>query len=371
MKLMIKIILLLTIITFSFALVEHLDVGEKKCFTNYNKIIVNSSRNCEIYIDKNEFCIKHIGENGLCSYFVEKETISKDKSLPIDLTRFEELTEEVKIINVLRDIFYEGLEKNCIWSRIKRFTDLQRFIFHSSEHKILEEYIDLYLTEYPEVINCQNEGGKTALMFASGNTNNKISENMVELLLKHNADINLQDLNGWTALMQASRNTRDTSTEKTLEILLKHNAKVNLQNEDGFTALMLASLYSGIESSEETVEILLKYGSDVNLQSYDGSTALFYAAKYSEVTSTDKTVKLLLDYGSNTFIHDKNGFHNSHTLRSYLDKPQVILNRNININLLLRYNVSFFNKMYINAKEAFKFTQYRFSEKTVELIRNY
>ena len=365
MKLMIKIILLLTIITFSFALVEHLDVGEKKCFTNYNKIIVNVNDNCKLYIDRDEFCIEHIDKNGLCIYFMEMKSLRPVNNILVFPTRFEELSEEVKKIDVLSEYFHRGLSKKC--DQKKGNMDLISFVYQSTKYEILEEFIDLYLTEYPEVINCQYEC-KTALMIASGAGYRKINESIVEILLKHNADVNLQDCFGWTALMQASRNSRTTSSKRTVEILLEHGADTNLQNLDGFTALMLASLYSGTESTEKTVELLLKYNSDVNLQNYDGSTALIYASKYSQVVSTDNTVELLLDFNSNPEIQDKN----NKTALMHAQTKTLIRDTKLNIKTMLLYNSKISGRYTsVFTSPALRNIKPESSKKTIDLLSKY
>ena len=104
-------------------------------------------------------------------------------------------------------------------------------------------------------------------MFASQNGHYQV----VELLLKENADPNLQDLDGVTALMFASQNGH----YQVVEDLLKENADPNFQDQDGWTALMFGSQ----NGHYEVVEFLLKENADLNLQTKENSTALTHASE--------------------------------------------------------------------------------------------
>ena len=72
----------------------------------------------------------------------------------------------------------------------------------------------------------------TALIWAS----DQGFENIVKLLLEHNAKPSLQDNDGDTALTVAS----SQGFENIVKLLLEHNANVNLQNKYGWTALEIA-----------------------------------------------------------------------------------------------------------------------------------
>lgn len=97
---------------------------------------------------------------------------------------------------------------------------------------------------------------------------------IVEELLKYNADTNLQGNLGSTPLIEASFWVYDSeNTIKILTSLIKYKAEINAQNERGFTALINA-VYAG---KAETVKFLLAQKAKANLKTGDGETALSIA----------------------------------------------------------------------------------------------
>jgi serine/threonine-protein phosphatase 6 regulatory ankyrin repeat subunit B len=130
-----------------------------------------------------------------------------------------------------------------------------------------DQVVELLLKANADV-NVQANNGTTALMLASDNGHDQV----VELLLKANADVNVQANNGTTALMLASDNGHD----QVVELLLGANADVNVQDKNNRgTALMRASL----NGHDQVVELLLKANADVNIQDNNGHTALMRASK--------------------------------------------------------------------------------------------
>ena len=73
---------------------------------------------------------------------------------------------------------------------------------------------------------------------------------VVELLLKENADPNFQDKEGRTALMLSI----EKGYYRVAKLLLKENTNHNLQDLDGWTALMFASK----KGNSQVVELLIK-----------------------------------------------------------------------------------------------------------------
>lgn len=73
-----------------------------------------------------------------------------------------------------------------------------------------------------DLINWQNENGRTALMFAANMGQTKC----VELLLEHNAKLDLQDDIGRTALMHAAVNGKSDS----VHLLIAKGANKHLKN---------------------------------------------------------------------------------------------------------------------------------------------
>ena len=126
--------------------------------------------------------------------------------------------------------------------------------------------------------------------------------NDVKSLLKSGADVNSRDpiFFNDSALMFASKNSRNGSSLDIVKLLVKEGADVNAVNDYGASSLILASGETNDDSSYETVEFLLDSGADVNVRAYGGEYSLSEATLYSNSTSSLKTVKLLLDRGSNS-----------------------------------------------------------------------
>ena len=97
-------------------------------------------------------------------------------------------------------------------------------------------------------------------------------ENIVNILLKLNADINMKDNEyGYTALMLAS----SKGHTEIVNMLLNNNADVNIKCDNDRTALIEAS----VSGHTEIVNILLAHNADINVKSYDGRTALIRASQ--------------------------------------------------------------------------------------------
>lgn len=225
-------------------------------------------------------------------------------------SRLEKLTEEMKENPDLRHLFIDDQDTKYDCSKFttsEGFNHSQKCVILTFKFEFLEEYIDLYLTKNPEVIDYKNVKGWTALMIASRNSNYTSTEKTVQILLDHNANVNLQSNDGQTALMYASRNSKYHSTEKTVKMLLDHNADVNAKNIYGTTALIHCAGNTKQESSLYTIQMLLTHGADINLQNADGNTALMCTIKHIPVYSSEETVKLLLDHNANIYLKDERG----------------------------------------------------------------
>lgn len=89
---------------------------------------------------------------------------------------------------------------------------------------------------------------------------------IVEVLLKNNADPNVYDDMGVAPILGAAR----TNQAEIIEMLLKNKANVNiLHKTSGETALHYAAEYD----SKEACEVLLKNGADKTIKSGAGKTA--------------------------------------------------------------------------------------------------
>ena len=289
------------------------------------------------------------------------------------VSRLEELTEEIKRNSELSYLFLDDQDVKYKISKNNSSTKLnhlQKCVMATSQYKILEEYIDLYLAEHPEVIDYQNETGWTALMITSSNTSSKSTERTLETLLKHKANVNLKNIYNCTALMYASRYSRIESTERTVELLLKHGAEINVQDNDTWSALMYAAKFSRTTSAKGTVKLLLDYGANINLQDDLGRSALIYSSSNTRTTSTKGTVKLLLEHKANIDLRDKQettalmyAAHLSNDT-STTSTVKILLDHGADINLTDNNGES-------ALRLALRVTRSTSSEKTVRLLLTY
>ena len=116
----------------------------------------------------------------------------------------------------------------------------------------------------PSIINELNENKSSTLILACYRGNTAVAKFLIENVKNINY---ISDMG--TAIMAAVyKNQIDL-----VELMLKHNADVNLQDPNGTTALMLAVQTKNIEM----VEFLLKNNADKSLKTKDGKTAFEYA----------------------------------------------------------------------------------------------
>ena len=185
------------------------------------------------------------------------------------------LTEEIKNIPELEYLFIKDTNRDyeCTSAvKCNRFNHLQKCIIETGRYEILEEYIDLYLTDFPEKLNYRNEIGMTPLILVVINSGSRSTEKTVEILLKHNPNINEIDNVGNTSLMYAIKYSILSGSFFTIKLLLDHNADVNAQNDAGYTPLMYA--VSLRFETERIIELLLAHGANINLTNKAQRTAL-------------------------------------------------------------------------------------------------
>ena len=106
--------------------------------------------------------------------------------------------------------------------------------------------------------------------------------NKVKSLIKQGANVNAKNDGGWTALMWAS----DKGHFEIVKYLVK-GADINAKQNNGFTALMLASQSGHFE----IVKFLVENGANVNARNEVGRTALYLA-------QTDKIEQYLKSKGA-------------------------------------------------------------------------
>ena len=157
-------------------------------------------------------------------------------------------------------------------------------------------------------VNFRNEGdnryeGWTPLMFASSlpplSSSSEYKLDIVKMLLEANADPNARDNKHWTVLMIASANLNpnDPASEDIVEELLKKEADPNIVNHL-WTALMFAARSGSIN----TVRTLIDYGAkaDIVLQTLDqGPRSPFICARYVPKNRLD-IEDLLITAGAGT-----------------------------------------------------------------------
>ena len=150
--------------------------------------------------------------------------------------------------------------------------------------------------------NLRETLGITALMIAT----NKGFSDIVLQLLEYDADPNICDSSGCTAIHHAARPSNlqsnpsqgdedFTRTFKKLEIiqlLIKRGVNINIQNTAGITPLMMACSCS---NSTQVVELLLRNEANPNIQTEYSETALMLACE----TCNLEVTKLLLKAKAN------------------------------------------------------------------------
>ncbi|ELT97909.1 hypothetical protein CAPTEDRAFT_129977, partial [Capitella teleta] len=115
--------------------------------------------------------------------------------------------------------------------------------------------------------------------------------NVVDILIKHEADVNLTDNRGISALLLASKKGNVQCVKK----LLGYKADSNQRDNNGSTALMLAVFNIKDETKQEkVVDILIKHEADVNLTDNCGISVLQFASARRNV----RILKKLLDNGA-------------------------------------------------------------------------
>ena len=125
---------------------------------------------------------------------------------------------------------------------------------------------------------------------------------VIEALIKADADVNASNKNGTTALQVAAINGH----LKVVEALIEAGADVNASNNNGVTALQVAAENGHLE----VIEALIKAGAKVDQENTNGDTALKYAADHGHV----KIVKALIKAGADI---NKSGGENKETALKY------------------------------------------------------
>jgi ankyrin repeat protein len=129
------------------------------------------------------------------------------------------------------------------------------------------------------------QDGNTALMVAAGLGNPEV----VELLIKANADLNLQNKDGFTAMIHAACRT-DFQAIRLL-------SEAGLQDKSVYSTMAHEARWK----DEEAVRLLVEANADINCQIKDGSTALHISCQHEH----GRMVDLLMKHGADTNIKNK------------------------------------------------------------------
>ncbi|XP_055838337.1 ankyrin-3-like [Episyrphus balteatus] len=181
-----------------------------------------------------------------------------------------------EIIEILleNDVDIEGTDKfgrtalhMCASQEYDVFFDIRKNSPDSPEVKLAKAEIAQILLINGANVNAKTTiGNYTALWLACA----KKSINLIEVLLKYEADVNIPM--GFTPLHIAT----ESGNETIIEMLLKNNTNVvKSKQENGDTALHIAAR----RGHKNALQILIKYGADVNLKNNKRDTALHLAAK--------------------------------------------------------------------------------------------
>ncbi len=146
-----------------------------------------------------------------------------------------------------------------------------------NKHKLLmqacrdgsTEIIQFLCNHHQVDINATDEDGATALREAV--MNHRIE--CVEILLKSNAEVNILGPQRYTVLNTAAC----FGFEDIMKLLLEHNADPDLPNVDGNTPLICAI----INHNMSCIELLLRGGADFTIENNRGESALKYMAENS------------------------------------------------------------------------------------------
>jgi ankyrin repeat protein len=119
--------------------------------------------------------------------------------------------------------------------------------------------------------------------------------NIVTLLINSGANIHTQDLYNRTPLCLAAFHGHDA----VVKTLLQRGANINHEDTFGKTALM----YAAFHGHDAVVKTLLQQDANINHEDAFGKTALIYAVE----SGNADIVSILLNYGANLNLQDQDG----------------------------------------------------------------
>ena len=215
--------------------------------------------------------------------------------------------------------------------------------FLTAARKGHEDELRKMLKEAPNLVNCSNDQGQTALMFAS--TFNYVK--CCEVLFESNVDVNKRDCAGNTPLHFA----RDITVAQGLlkrgasvtwknvlgrsplleaciwgemqlfeELLSKFSGRISeVKDKEGTTLLHLATISKVEECRIDKINLLLSLGADVNEVNLCGRPAIVMACKNSD----EHVARYLVQHGADPNLSDFFGHNALHSC--FLDYPLGLL----------------------------------------------
>ncbi|MGA2865353.1 MAG: ankyrin repeat domain-containing protein [Verrucomicrobiota bacterium] len=159
------------------------------------------------------------------------------------------------------------------------------------------ELVGLLLSHHADV-NAPDNQGRTPVYCAAGSG----YPDLVRRLLEQGAAANAKTTaEGWTPLHAALREWSTGTTEEIVELLLAHQAEVNARNREGETPLHIA--VAMVEDEAKYTRLLLTHRALVNATNNVGQTPLFIAVYDGRVAA----VKALLAERAEVNLRDKAG----------------------------------------------------------------
>jgi ankyrin repeat protein len=141
----------------------------------------------------------------------------------------------------------------------------EKSIFDIARSGTVAEVKEL-MEQNPEIINQTNESGFSPLILACYRGNTEVAQYLID----HVKDVNYKSREGTALAGLAVKYNRDL-----VERLLKKNADPNITDETGYTPLFWAVKFG----NKELVELLLKYKADKTKKDSMGMTPFEYALK--------------------------------------------------------------------------------------------
>ena len=156
---------------------------------------------------------------------------------------------------------------------------------------------------------------------------------IVKLLLHNNVNINSLDKHKFTPLLYAIKNKHLCIAK----YLIEHNADVDLQTRENKTSLHYAVNNGWLD----VVEILLQNNVSINSLDSSNTSPLQYAYGLGRKHSDVAIIKCLIEHSANLNfknIYGRAPIHVSARKKRFLDVVQLLLEKNVSINSLDKYN---------------------------------